>query len=193
MGNAFYYSSTTTLNGILKSFYNKDSEYYQNFIETFASSSETNYDYKDAFKFDNEKYWVANPDQEGEIFISFCLKNYFSKIEGFEIQTSNGLNLPQNFSFSSSLNKEDKYYNYVNYSHAFSKEDSLYFSYHSSISKCFKLTCIKSTNIVPVFDVRHIDIYGEIHPNIRHFLHITCVQKKICIVFIIYIFILTIK
>ena len=175
----YQYTSTNKLNGILRYFYDQGNEIYENVLEYFATSINSNdpkFSPQYAFDFDSNNYWLGDENTEFTN-LSFCLKNYYVKINGFEISTSNLDSLPKQFEFSSSLNNKT-YINTKEYDHSFIKSDIHYFSYSSKISNCFKLTCIQSINGYTVFDVNNIEIYGKFSSNIRDLLDSTCENKK---------------
>ena len=45
----------------------------------------------------------------------------------------------------------------------------MYFSWKYDLYKCFKLTCLKSTDGNKVFDLARIDIYGRFYKTQRDF------------------------
>ena len=169
------YSSNKPLQGILRSFYNKNL-LWEN-IETYSPSFAGIRDYKNVFDFDSSGYWIAYSGDSRELYyVSFCFKYYYAKITGFEMETSNGAVLPKKFMFSSSLDNKT-YNNNKSYEQEYTKNDKFYFPYRNDVAKCFKLTCLQSITNTVEFDVQQIEVYGEINKNLRHFLKITCKFK----------------
>ena len=161
----YQYSSTNKLHGILRFFFDKGTEIYENVLKYHGTSVSQQYYVKYAFNFDNDKYWIGRTDENDFTNLTFCLNNYYVKISGFEISTSNGgATLPKKFAFSSSMNNET-YSNLKDYEYSFRKADIHYFPYNNKVSNCFKLICIESIDGYSVFDVNNIEIYGIFSSN----------------------------
>ena len=99
----FFYSKDTSLEGILKSFYNSNSLW--DIIDIHASSIHSSHPSgpSAAFDFDDNSYWIGNHQEENPT-LTFCFTNYFVLSFGFEMKTStSGETRPKKFQFSSSL------------------------------------------------------------------------------------------
>ena len=165
MSNEFFFNSTVRTKGILNSFYSLGESKLLNVIDIYATSENPIHTKEDAFNYNDESlYWVGNGIPNDNDCLSFCFKTHFARVLGFELGTSlNGLILPSKFSFSSSIDNKT-WENEVFYSHLYEKGDIFYFTYQSKVSKCFKLTCIKNTISGKSFDVRSLEIFGEVRP-----------------------------
>ena len=191
MKEIYDFTTTKSMNGILRSFYNKSKKYLLSNIEIYESS---NYNKsliaENAFDYNTSSYWLGDYDQKGLINLSFCLKYYFTRITGFEMATSEqGKSIPSSFIFSSSKDNEI-YSNYQYYFYNYTQNTVHYFSYRSTPSKCYRLTCIQSVTGRRGFDVKSIEIYGEISTEIKNLLNDSCkikinFSKSIFAVFII--------
>ena len=173
----FGFDTIRSLHGILRSFSDQGSDVYSSNLKYYGSSYSINNDYPQyAFDFNNTNFWCAHGLQAGDVYLEFCLTQYYVKIEGFEMQTTDLHNLPKEFAFSSS-NDNVTYSHMKNYSHSYDKSEVQYFTYRSPPSKCFRLYCIKSIQNKAYFDVQHLEIYGEIHRSLLYFNLNTCHQK----------------
>ena len=147
MSQQFFFNSTVHTKGILNSFYSQGEQHLWDVIDVYAKTESIQPAHlkEYAFKYNNESlYWIGTGGAPGYDFLSFCFKNHYAKILGFELGTSlNGATLPENFSFSSSIDNKT-WKNEVFYWYPYVKSDRFYFTYQSEVSKCFKLTCIKS-------------------------------------------------
>ena len=168
------FSTTWSLHGILRYFYDQGEDYYANNLEYSATSYADVKIPANAFNFSNTEYWYPELTQEGLKNLSFCLTNYYAMINGFELLTSSLNARPQRFMFSSSFNN-DSYSNFQEYSHEYSRNESNYFPYRTKTPvKCFKLTTLNGTENSSSFDVVNIEIYGAFSSNINHLFRFTC-------------------
>ena len=103
MSYEHYYNSTVSLKGILRSYYDQGDDELWKLIQPYASSaqnwSQASIHYTNPFRYDNDGYWIGD---WGKPNLTFCFKEGYAKIFGFELATSNMLNLPVSFEFSSS-------------------------------------------------------------------------------------------
>ena len=95
--------------GILKYFYTNYSEKYNEIVKVYASSTNNAFQTTEmAIDFDDNKYWHAKDNEKiGNYFVVY-LKNYYVKLDGYSIQTSNldpasGICHPKNWGFDASI------------------------------------------------------------------------------------------
>ena len=181
MSQHYFFNSTVQTKGILYSFFSQGQSYLWNAIDIFATTENLRQGHskENAFIFDDDSlYWIGNGDPNGCDNLSFCFKNHYAKILGFELATSlDGTARPAQFAFSSSLDNKT-WRNEELYSHIYQPSEKFYFTYQSQVSKCFKLSCILSVGNHKQFDVRSLEIFGEIRPYFWK-LNGTCQQKRI--------------
>ena len=185
----YEYSDSNQLNGFLHYLFNQGKQSYQDNLIFSASSYFTTSDHRvltpdHLFNFDSiddNLYWLGNL-QQTEVSLTFCLPNYISALTGFELATINGKYRPKTFSIASS-NDNKTFFNSQNYSANFEENLIQYFNYNGSIAKCFKLTCLSSSENTVAIDLDHIEIYGLFQFN-RIRIAQTCRNSKF-IVFVI--------
>ena len=186
MQSIFTYSPTNKMHGILRYFLGKGDQFYSENLEYHGTSycfdRNTNRTllpkYAFDFVFDDEYYWYGDGYQEGLANLTFCLPNYYLRLNGFELLSTAGQARAKTFAFLSSI-ENHTYSHYIVFSGDYSSIIDHYFEYHSPIAKCFRLTCLNSTLGTKVFDVVGIEIYGELHSSISEFFHPTCKQLNI--------------
>ena len=190
----FQYSDTNKLNGILHYLYTKypKSEYYK-IVTADASSYQIGGSPQCAIDFDDNYYWYAEREAEGE-YITIHFPYHIIDIEGYEIKTSNHQDgcHPKKWSFSASTN----IYDFTNTEmiedtngemhHSFA---SKYFPYKKGKYDYFRLTIYNSYWDTPKTDINQIELYGTLHSRIIqsckqkrevilcNFLYILCFQK----------------
>ena len=95
MAQLFGFDTLRSLHGILRSFFEQGPDVYSN-LKSYGTSFTKYNDYPQyAFDFNNSKFWCAHYEQTGDIYLEFCLTQYYVKIEGFEMQTSSLSNFPK--------------------------------------------------------------------------------------------------
>ena len=107
MQKNFHYNGQNQ-SGILNYFYKNHTEKYYENVKTFASSIYSGHPPEMAIDFDDNTYWHAKDfENVGNYFVVY-LKNYYIKLEGYSIQTSNidpasGVCHPKNWGFDASI------------------------------------------------------------------------------------------
>ena len=165
------YSSTNPLHGILRYFFDLGQDVYDETIEYNASSYETSGGHisEYAFNFNLANHWIGRTELETYPNLTFCFKQHYAKLQGFELATSDhGTLTPEVFMFSSSKEK-NSFSNFQTYTKEYNQGDIIYFDYKSEPSKCFQLTCIANKYGSTEFDVGALEVYGEYYPKLANF------------------------
>ena len=164
------YCTTKSLHGILRSF----STNLWNNIQAEASSNYSPHTMENAFNFDTTEYWIA--DSGDENWLKICFKHHYVKPFGFELGTSDAGRRIKSFAFSVSNDIHSQNWEYnqtVEFS--FTINAIHYFDYSTPPRRCFKLDCLSNTyENTKRFDLRYIEIFGEIHDKIHQFNQGTC-------------------
>lgn len=158
----FYYSAERAIDGILNYFLSLGEETLWNNIEYSATSANENHYPQNAFT--TKDYWVGKTSQTGSVNLSFCLKNYYANIYGFELQTSDQQKKIKAFNFSASRDNST-YQNFEGYDLKFSSNEANFFSWRHGLFKCFKITVVKATTGDKTFDVKRVDLYGDFYSS----------------------------
>ena len=171
----FHYSQGKSFEGIIRNLTSKGSIW--NYVDIYGTVSPSNSKLipQHVFEFDNDEYWIGDYNEES-VSLTFCFKDLFINVAGFQMQTSiNGTARPKKFSFSSSLDNHSYELNPPTYEYPFEKGDVAFFSYLRKPAKCFKLTCIESVSKGNNFDVNKLELYGEMHLFLNN--SKTCYQR----------------
>ena len=145
-------------NGILRSLFNKNPNYYNDEISTFSPEEFGSLKKEFAFNFDQSNYWYGRN-------FSFCFKKGSAFITKYEIQTSSAGCRPQIWSFAGSNdNRHWKYIEEQNYSMGLN--EILPVDWNHGIFRCYQLRGKEnqmSNN--GLIDIRQIEIFGTYFPN----------------------------
>ena len=95
--------------GILNYFHTNYNENYYEIVKAFASSTFSDHPPEKAIDFDEKTYWHANDYENIGNYLVVYLKNYYIKLDGYSIQTTNftpqvGICHPKNWGFDASNN-----------------------------------------------------------------------------------------
>ena len=181
-------------NGILKYFYRRNHEYYDDMsIFSYNASGffkKDNHMPQHLFDFDSYTYWTdaGNPNSEMENFVSFCFNKGFASIKGYEIKASRFSTLPNAWTLSGSNDNKQWFFNSTTV-HAMGKNDVYYVDWNYGPFRCYRFDFINNTydNKRPS-DVDQIELFGTFTSN-SNFLCKTIMKKYV--VFDSFIFLVT--
>ena len=155
MSEAYSYSP---LNGILRSLFDKNSNYYVDNISILQRNEGQNKkDY--AFNFNNANYCYSNN-------IGFCFKRGNVYLTHYEIEVQNGTCKPSIWSFAGS-NDGIHWKHSQTENHTMGAYEKFHVAWNYGPYRCFKITSIEplvaacGTN----FDIRQIELFGTYFPN----------------------------
>ena len=170
MSRRFAYCTTKSLKGIFNSF---GTNLWENVHAEVSSNKSSNYLMENAFNYENTSYWIGGSTEN---WLTICFKYHYVKPYGFELGTSNKDAKIESFAFSTSNdinsqtwdNKKDYYY-------PFDANAIHYFDYEGDPKRCFKLDCLSNVyGNAHAFDLRYIEMFGEIHLDLSSFRIGTC-------------------
>ena len=145
-------------NGILRSLFNKNVNYFEEDISIFASFSSNEHKKEFAFNFNQSNYWWHQN-------IGFCFKKGTALITKYEIQTSNQGCRPSIWSFSGSNNgKNWRYAETQNYNMSYNETYSV--DWNHGVFRCYQLKGIKNQyDGYNTIDIKQIELFGTYFPK----------------------------
>ena len=146
-------------NGILRSFYNKNKNFYKENVSITAISAGSE-DLKEeyALNFNSANYFFLKS-------FSFCFKKGTALITKYELETSSNGCRPAVWSFAGSNNNKN-WKHVEEHSHNMTKNEIYSVDWNHGIFRCYMLfgitnQCSATGNI----DIRQIEIFGTYFPN----------------------------
>ena len=145
-------------NGILRSLFNKNPNYYNVDISIFLLYEYNGMKKEFAFNFDQSNYWV-------ERNISFCFKKGSAFITKYEIQTTTGSCRPSIWSFAGS--NDNRHWKYIEeQSYEMKSDEIVSKEWNHGVFRCYQLRGIKNQcTTTGRIDVKQIEIFGTYFPN----------------------------
>ena len=171
MSSRYGYCTTKSLHGIFRSF---SSNLWDNVQAEVTSNDSTPWQMENAFNYETDEYWISGLGDEN--WLKMCFKHHYVKSFGFELGTSNEGRTIKGFAFSTSNDiHSQKWEHKKEFNYSFSIDAIHYFDYSSPPRRCFKLDCLaNNADDSKRFDLRYIEIFGEIHNKISQFNQGTC-------------------
>ena len=169
MSGRFAYCTTKSLHGIFRSF---ETTLWEN-INIKVSWNGTKYYIENAFNYENTGYWYGSAAKN---WLTICFKYHYVKPFGFELGTTNLDSKIESFAFSTSNEINPQVWNNrKEYNYSFEDNGIHYFDYEGPPKRCFKLDCLSNTHdTAQNFDLRYIEMFGEMHFDISSFHIGTC-------------------
>ena len=146
-------------NGILRSMYNKSTDYYEKDLFIYSSSiGKTTHLNKSAFDFSSSDYCFAS-------MMGFCFKKGNAFITGYELKAANQACRPKSWTFAGS-NDRIHWKNIEKHEHEMSVREVYPVPWNHGFYRCFQLngTPLDNCSMTGV-DIDQIEIFGTYFPN----------------------------
>ena len=170
MSGRFGYCTTKSLHGIFRSF---GANLWENIHAKVSSNSSGGLNMENAFNYETTDYWLGGSTEN---WLKICFKHHFAKPFGFELGSSDKDLTIKSFALSTSNDINTQVWdNRKEYNYSFEASAIHYFDYDGPPKRCFKLDCLNNTySTTQRFDLRYIEMFGEIHHDISSFNFGTC-------------------
>ena len=147
-------------NGILRHFYKKNPKYFENEIIVSASSHKDGIKNENIYDFNTGTYWIGYYAATGRVFNSFCFKEGFAYVTGYEVTSYAGTMKPSKWSFAGS-NDNITWSDEVPENHVMSAPEIHYVKWNHGPYRCFRLTSLANVhNTQERADYAQIEIFG---------------------------------